>query len=133
MGKENFGNGFITAGTEPGGTEIAAADVHRYRHVGGFGGENLIEARHIKPSHAVDVNAARCVGRAFFRRAEFAPARVVQLQVAAASGVEREHGVNPAWTGTESFVSPERRPRRLSKSQIPPRTNDFQGRRFCPQ
>ena len=93
--EEDLGDGFVAAGGEPRGAEVAAADVHRERQVGGLGGDDPVEDADVAAGHGVDVDAAGGVGGALFSGAEFAPARVVELQVAAAALVERQHGVGP--------------------------------------
>ena len=77
--EEDLGDGFVAAGGEPRGAEVAAADVHRERQVGGLGGDDPVEDADVAAGHGVDVDAAGGVGGALFSGAEFAPARVVEL------------------------------------------------------
>ena len=69
--------------------------MHRDGEICGLIGQDLVDHFNVALGHPIDVNAACCVGPPLFDRAEFTPARVVKLQITAAFGVEREHGVLP--------------------------------------
>ena len=68
--------------------------MHGERHVGWGGGTDVVEHLHIAAGGGIHVHALRCVQRAFFFGAEFAPRGVVELQNAAAQVVERFNGLD---------------------------------------
>lgn len=86
--KEGLGNGPISAGRKPGGTEIAAADMHGNDHILGFNGKDLVEDLDIFFGNMVQVKTAFGIGFAFIFITEFAPGRIVQLEITAACVVE---------------------------------------------
>ena len=91
--EEGFRHRFVPAAGEPGGPEVAPADVHGDGHVIGFGFQGPIDHFYIMSGQFVQVKAPFCVGLPLVGVAEFAPAGVVQLQVPAAGGVESLDGV----------------------------------------
>ena len=91
--EENLGDRRIGARGEPGRAEVAAADVHRDRHVGGLHFEDAVDRVHVALLDRLEVEAAVGVVGALRLVAEFAPGGVVELQVAAAFAVEGEDRV----------------------------------------
>ena len=82
----------ISAGGGPGGAEVAAADVHGNGHIFRFCFQYLVEYVDIFASDLIDINAALGIGFAFFGRAELAPGGIIQLEIAAACGIECFYG-----------------------------------------
>ena len=66
--------------------------MHGDGHVGRFHFENLVQDCDVLAAHGVDVDAPLGVGFALIGRAEFAPRRVVELQIAAARVVKSPDG-----------------------------------------
>ena len=91
--EEDFGNRLVAAGREPRGAEVAAANMRGDGHVGRLRLKNAVDHGHVVAGDLIDVDALLGVRGALGRIAELAPARVVELQVAAAVFVERAHGV----------------------------------------
>jgi hypothetical protein len=69
--------------------------MHRDGEICGLIGQDLVDHFNVALGHPIDVNAACGVGSPLFDRAEFTPARVVKLQIAAAAFIKRKHGVRP--------------------------------------
>ena len=84
--------GSISAGGGPGGAEVAAADVHGNGHIFRFCFQYLVEYVDIFASDLIDINAALGIGFAFLGRAELAPGGIIQLEIAAACGIECFYG-----------------------------------------
>ena len=93
MGEQDLRHRLIAAGGGPGGAEVAPADVHGDGHVVGLGLQHLVQDVDILAAHLVHVDAPLGIGLPLLGGAELAPGGVVQLEIAAAGGVERLHGL----------------------------------------
>ena len=92
VAEEDFSDRIVSAGGEPGGSEVAAADVHGDFHVSWFGFEGEVDHFHVVLFDLVEVEPSCFVGFSLVRIAEFAPGGVVELEVAAACFVEGADG-----------------------------------------
>ena len=93
VAEEDFSDRIVSAGGEPGGSEVAAADVHGDFHVSWFGFEGEVDHFHVVLFDLVEVEPSCFVGFSLVRIAEFAPGGVVELEVAAACFVEGADGI----------------------------------------
>ena len=91
--EEDFGNRLVAARGKPCRAEVAAADVHRDRHVRRLCFKRAVDHRHIGALDFFQIKAARLVCLAFLGIAELAPRRVVELEIAAACLVEGANGL----------------------------------------
>ena len=91
--EEDFGDRLVAARGEPCRAEVAAADVHRDRHVHGLRFQHTIDHRHIGALDLIEIETARLVCLALLGIAELAPRRVVELKIAAACLVESANGL----------------------------------------
>ncbi len=89
VAKQDLRHRLVSAGGKPGGTEVAAADVHGDDHILRLGLQGEIDHLHIFFFDFVQVQPARRVSLPLLPVAEFAPRGVVKLQIAAAGIVKR--------------------------------------------
>src|SRR5262249_62286685 len=80
--REVLRNRFVATRRDPSGAEIAAADMCRDRHVGGFCLERLVDRAGVGFLEVIDVEAALLGLLEFLLRAQIGPRRVVELPVA---------------------------------------------------
>ena len=93
MAEQDLRYRLIAAGGGPGGAEVAAADVHGDGHVLRLCFQDLVEHIDVLAADLIDVDAALGIGLALLGRAELAPGGIIQLEIAAAGGVERLYGL----------------------------------------
>ena len=89
--EEDFRHRLVTAGGEPGGAEVAPADMHGNGHVLRLGAEDCIQHFHIFSLDMLQIQSPCPVSIGLLFRAEFAPGGIVELQVPAAFIVEGLH------------------------------------------
>src|SRR5690606_26405753 len=92
--EEVLGDGLVAARRDPRRTEVAAADVRRDDEVVGLAREHAVQDVAVALAEPVGVDSALRAGALELRlAAEVAPRGVIELQVAAALGVERRDRV----------------------------------------
>src|SRR6267378_689130 len=90
-GQHGLRHRLITAGRNPGGAEIAAADMRGDGHVGRPLGDRIVDHTGIDFLQAIGIVAVLARLLQFILRAEIGPHGVIELQIAAAGVVERLH------------------------------------------
>ena len=79
MAEEDFSDRIVSAGGEPGGSEVAAADVHGDNHVLRLCFEDLVEHINVLAADLIYVDAALCICLALLSRTEFTPGGIIEL------------------------------------------------------
>src|SRR5262245_61449706 len=107
IAEQLFGDEFVTAFCDPRGTEIAAARVHGYRHVGWLTLQRHAGSLCIDCGQGIGIITARLGSIPLFRVAHHRPSSIVELEVAA-TGVVKGLDRRPPGSGDigKKFVIP---------------------------